>query len=283
MAGPSPIQYCSVPAVLERSINPHQMIIRKITTLLAAAVCATCICGPAAFASGGGIVIYKDFSFDPDSQAEITDYASFDRYSSVDNVLTPAGHTLRITPDQEPIYIPHAGSPQSNGAAVARTILAAERRFPQFAPKLEAYRRDWAAIPISTPTPQPNQSIAAAPQTTAPAEAQDATPAGDSTRVLQTKSGETLTDWKISAMEGDTVVITHADGISRIPITDLPDNLFGFPPAVMARAQQLRQQAADPARIAPALQQGGVKPGTKGPPKANHHRPRPIPESLTWN
>lgn len=241
------------------------MKLRKITILPLAVACATWICGARAnAASAGGLVIYKDFSFDPDSQAEITDYTSFDRYPSVDNVLTPGGQTLRITPGQEPIYIPGAGDPRSNGAAVIRTILAAERQFPQFASKLEAYRRAWSAIP--SPTPQPSQSLAAAPPPAAETEALDATPDGGSTRVLHTKSGETLTDWKVTAMEGDSVVISHADGISRIPITDLPDNLFGFPPNVLARAEQLRQQTVDQARMAAAGGPRGTA-GTRGPAK----------------
>jgi hypothetical protein len=102
--------------------------------------------------------------------------------------------------------------------------------------------------------------------------------------VLHTKNGETLSDWKFSAMEGDMVVITDADGISRIPITDLPDNQFGFPPEVMARAQQLRQQAADQAQMGTAqgLAQGTAKSGVKGPGKAGHHRARPTPYGYTW-
>jgi hypothetical protein len=251
------------------------MKLSKTTIRALAAVCATWICGARALA--GGVVIYKDFSFDPDSQAEITDYTSLDRYPSVD-VTAPGGQTLRITPGQEPIYIPHAGDAQSNGAVVMRTILAAERRFPQFAAKLEPYRQGWSAKPA--PAPQPSQSPAAAPQPATQTEAVDATPTGGSTRVLQTKSGETLTDWKISAREGDTLVITHADGISRVPITDLPDNLFGFPPEIVARAEQLRQQSADQGRMAAAIGTGGainghVKSGSKSLAKADHRRLRP--------
>jgi hypothetical protein len=132
------------------------MKLRKIT--IPAMACAAWICGASANAApAGGVVIYKDFSFDPDSQAEIADYTSFDRYSSVDNVLMPNGQTLRITPDQEPIYIPRAGGAQSNGAAMIRTIVAAERRFPQFAPKLEAYRVGWSAVPKPAPLQRPRK------------------------------------------------------------------------------------------------------------------------------
>jgi hypothetical protein len=259
------------------------MKLHKITMLLAAAACCgTWICGARAFGASGGLVIYKNYSFDPDSQAEITDYTSYDRYPSVDNVLTPSGQTLQITPGQEPIYIPHAGDPKSNSAEVSQTILTEKRRFPQFAAKLEWERRAWAAAPSATPKPSP--AIAAAPQPTAPADAVDAAPSEDSARVLHTKSGDTLTDWKLAAVEGDTVVITHADGISRIPITDLPDNLFGFPQEVMDRAQQLRQQAADQARMgtAQATPSGIAKTGAKRPGKGNHHRPGPTPIGYTW-
>jgi len=261
-----------------------RMKLRNYTVMLFATACAAWICGGKTLAAGGGLVIYKDYSFDPDSQAEITDYTSFDRYPSVDNVVTASGQTLQITPGQEPIYIPRAGDPKSNGAVVARSIVAAERRFPQFATKLEAYRQAWAAAPSATPAAKASPPIAAAPQPTAEAEAADSTQAGGSERVLHTKNGETLSDWKFSAMEGDMVVITDADGISRIPITDLPDNQFGFPPEVMARAQQLRQQEADAALMgtAQSTPSGMVKTGTKGPGKGNHHRPRPTPGGYSW-
>ena len=272
-------------------MNLRPMKLRKNTILLFVTACAAWICGGRAFAAGSGLVIYKDYSFDPDSQAEVMDYTSVERYPSVDNVLTPNGQTLQITPAQEPIYIPHAGDPQTSGTAVTGTILAAERRFPQFAGKLEAYRQAWAAVPIATPAPRPSPAIAAAPQAT-PQE--DAAPAGGSARVLLMKNGEKLTDWKVSAVEGDSVVITHADGISRIPITDLPDNLFGFPPEVTARAEQLRQQAAERARtgtaqgtpsgvMPPSGAVGAARTGVKGPGKPNHHRTRPAPDSLDWD
>lgn len=252
------------------------MKLRKITIMLLAAI--AWICGGRAFGAAGGVLIYKDYSFDPDSQAEIADYTSYDHYSSVDNVVTPTGETLRIMPAQEPIYIPHAGDPHSTSADMTRTIVAAEKRFPQFAAKLDVYRRDWAAVPSATPKPSP--TIAAAPQPTAPVETAEAAPAPGSTHVLYTKTGEALTDWKVTAMEGDSVVISHADGISRIPIMDLPDNLFGLPADVTARAEQLRQQART--GVAQAAPSATAKTGGKGPGKGNHHRPRPTSAGYDW-
>ena len=201
------------------------------------------------FASGRsiGVVIYKEFAFDPDSQAEIADYSSLQRLGSVDNVITPGGQTLRIFSNQGPVYIPAPGTAGRDTGEVTRAIQAAESRFRQFARRLETYRQGWASAAQAAPAPRSIPAVAAAPPGPASSTATPASAAG-SGKVLRTQSGETFQGWSVSGMEGDTVVITHADGVSRVPIADLPDNLYGFPPEVIARAQLLRQQAAAQAR-----------------------------------
>lgn len=215
------------------------MNLRKITIFLLAAAAL-----PASLFAAGrsiGVVIYKEFAFDPDSQAEIADYSSLQRLGSVDNVITPGGQTLRIFSNQGPVYIPAPGTAGRDTGDVTRAIQAAESRFPQFARRLEIYRQGWASAAQAAPAPR---STPAAPASST------ATPgsAAGSGKVLRTQSGETFQGWSVSGMEGDTVVITHADGVSRVPIADLPDNLYGFPPEVIARAQLLRQEAAARAR-----------------------------------
>jgi len=194
-----------------------------------------------------GVVIYKEFAFDPDSQAEMADYSSLQRFGSVDNVVTPAGETLRIFSNQGPVYIPAPGTPGSDTGEVTRTIQCAESRFPQFVRRLETYRQGWASVTRAAPGPQPSPAVASVRPAPASSPATPASGAG-SGKVLRTRSGEMFQAWSVSGMEGDTVVITHADGISRVPIADLPDNLYGFPPEVIARAQLLRQQEAAQAR-----------------------------------
>jgi hypothetical protein len=221
------------------------MNLRKITIFLLAAAAL-----PASLFAAGrcvGVVIYKEFAFDPDSQAEIADYSGLQRLGSVDNVITPDGQTLRIFSNQGPIYIPGPGTAGSDPGDVTRAIRAAESRFPQFARRLEIYRQGWALAAQAAPAPRSTPAVAAAPPALA-SDPSSATPAAGSGKVLRTQSGETFQGWSVSGMEGDTVVITHADGVSRVPIADLPDNLYGFPPEVIARAELLRQQAAAQAR-----------------------------------
>jgi hypothetical protein len=230
--------------------------------------------GPGCLAAG--LVIYKDYSFDADSQAELTEYSSDDHYSTVDNVVTPGGQRLRILASQEPIFIPQAGDRSAKPAAMSQTIQAAEKRFPQFAARLEACRRAWAAVPASTPTPA--QRLAVSPAAT-PAPVDTPPPAPDHgliNKTLRTKTGETLQGWRVTGMEGDTVVISDADGISRVPIGDLPDNLYGFPQVVIARAEQLRQARQD--ALADSAQtvsldapKAGRSPGSKQGGKHNAH------------
>jgi len=183
------------------------------------------IYGAHAIGAPGGIVIYKQFSFDPDSNAEMAAYSTFDHYSFVDNVHTPAGQTLRILSGQDPLYIPAPGDPGSTPAQATLTILAAEKRFPQFAAKLETVRQAWSALPIAeapvAPSPPPSTN-AAIPKPS---------PAAGSANILRTKSGHVFTGWSISAFEGKTVVIKHSGGISRIPASELPNDLIGLSPA----------------------------------------------------
>jgi hypothetical protein len=204
------------------------------------------------FGATGGIVIYKENSFEPDSSAEIETYQSVEHFAAVDNVITTGGQPMRITSDQEPLYIPQAGDPDSTAESVTRTILDAEKRFPQFARKLEVARLAWAALPKAAPAVQPTPS-------SFPTVAPQPAPAGGSADDLHTKSGEVFQSWTVTEIEGDTVVISHADGISKVAISDLPDDLKGFPPDVAARIRQFRQQAADiqrAAKAAPSVSNG---------------------------
>ncbi len=187
-------------------------------------------------AQPAGAIIYRQFSFDPDSQAEIASYIRLEHYSTVDNVLTPEGRTVRIFSDEAPIYVPPPGDPNWTAAQAARVIPALERRFPQFASQLELIRRGWAVVPRAAPAVTPGVAIAAA--------AAAPRPTPESGNVLRTRYGETYRAWSVTGVEGNVVIITHADGISRISIADLPDDLTGFPPEVFLRAQALRQRAA---------------------------------------
>jgi hypothetical protein len=240
------------------SNDPAIMKHREIPIILLAAGLFSWIQGATALGATGGLVIYKEYAFDADSQAAMTDYSSFQHFASVDNVVTTSGETLRILPGDEPLYIPNPGDPTSTAADVTRTILAAERRFPQYAPKLENVRRAWASLPKAAPAivVQPTPSIATAPQPT---------PGDESANVLRTKYGETYRSWKVTGMEGDTVVLSHADGISRVPISDLPNNLYGFPPEVMARAEQLRERGA--AQTHATFAKGHAHPANSTPPQ----------------
>ena len=163
---------------------------------------------PGARGATAGLVIYKDNSFDQDSQAEIATYSHVDHFTAVDNVVTTTGGTLRLNQGQEPIYFPPPGDPDGTAEGAIRTILAAERRFPQFVTKLEILRRAWVSLPR-----------AAAPVA---AEATIPAPAPASANVLRTRSGEVFQSWSVSSIDGETVTISHSDGISRIPVTDLP-------------------------------------------------------------
>lgn len=158
--------------------------------------------GGNAIAATDGLVIYKDHPFDDDSQAEIKNYSSIKHFAAVDNVFTTSGQALRILPSQEPVYIPQPGDPDCTVNEATRRILAAEGRFPQFAPNLEVLRRGWAALPK-----------AAVPV---------ATPVRGSVNELQTKSGDVFQSWTVSAIDGETVTISHSAGISRVSIADLP-------------------------------------------------------------
>jgi hypothetical protein len=255
-------------------------------SILGAAFAARCL--------GAGLVIYKDYSFDSDSQAEMAEYATDDHYSNVDNVVTPSGGRLRILASQEAIFIPAAGEHGKSPAAMTQAIAATEKRFPQFQVKLEGYRREWAAAPVPTPAPTPEaaispENVAAAAEAVASADAPPPAPNhGTLNNVLHTKSGESLKAWTVTGMEGDDVVISHAAGISRVPIVDLPDNLYGFPEAVIDRAEQLRQarlagaakgtQGAQPlalAKASPGRMLGVKPPGRHGP--HPHKSPSPPP------
>jgi len=203
----------------------------------------------------GGLVIYKQFSFDSDSNAEMVSYSSFAHFASVDNVVTTDGQTLRILPGQDPVYVPFPGDPAETAGKITPTILAAERRFPQFARRLEMARQAWATAPKAAVAVQAEPVANPAP-TPAPQPA----PAADAGNVLHTRYGEVFRSWKVVSVDANTVVISHADGITRISIADLPDNLAGFPPEVVARVQQLRlqqetqlQREADAAEAAHAV------------------------------
>jgi hypothetical protein len=234
--------------------------------LLLAAVLLPWAGGANALAATGGLIIYKQFSFDSDSEAEMAGFTSFAHFASVDNVVTTSGQTLRILPGQDPVYIPQPGYPGETAGQVIPNILAAERRFPQFASKLELTRRAWvaapkapvafAANPVATPAPSPTPQAA---------------PADEPSNVLHTRYGEVFHSWKVSSVQGDTVVISHADGISRISIADLPDNLAGFPPEVIARVQQIRlQQAAQLQKEANAVDAAHTAPPTPSPTPKPH-------------
>jgi hypothetical protein len=182
--------------------------------------------GVSASGATGGLVIYKLYSFDPDSQAEMASYRSYEHFASVDNVLTPSGQTLRILSGQDPVYIPNPGSPEITSEQVARVIADAERRFPQLATKLESLRQEWTSLPKPAPvaeSPAP-AVIAARP-----------TPPGKAANVLRTRSGQMFEGWSIAAFEGNTVVIKHDGGVSRIPVSELPRELLGLPPEKTAR------------------------------------------------
>ena len=197
----------------------------------------------------GGLVIYKDHSFDNDSQAEIADYSSAEHFSAVDNVVTPAGQTIRILAGQKPVYIPEPGNPNGNTAEAVRTILAAEKRFPQFASKLEPVRRAWEALPKAAVTAKANPA-AISPPGPLPAPVPPPEPGAESANVLRTRDGAVFRAWRVTGIEPDAVIIKHADGVSRIPISELPDNPVGFPPEVIARLAELRLQEADQVRAA---------------------------------
>lgn len=204
----------------------------------------------AAAEAAGGLVIYKEFPFDSDSQAVIAAYTSFEHFPSVDNVVTTDGKTLRILPGQEPTYIPAPASSGVTSHGIAPVILSAERRFPQYISKLEPIRRGWAdaaEISVAEPKVSPIRRIPPASQATSPA---------NPSKVLQTRSGHTYRSWKVSNFDGETVLISHADGISRIPISDLPNNLWGFPPEVVARVEQIHLQEAERLRKAPEKSAG---------------------------
>ena len=196
-------------------------------------------------AIAGGWVIYKDNSFDDDSQAEIAHYSSYERFPSVDNITTRDGQMIRILPSQSPIYIPEPDDPSAIPATVLGRIVAAERRFPQFAGKLEALHRAWAAplppkgVAASKPTPKPRPA-----PTIAPTPAPQPAPTAHTATVLHTLDGSAYYAWRVIGMEGDTVIVSHTDGVSRISISNLPDNLFGFPPEVFTRAAELRLEEA---------------------------------------
>jgi hypothetical protein len=179
----------------------------------------TWVCGIHARAAPGGLVIYKQFSFDPDTSAEIAPYSTFEHYAVVDNVHTPSGQTLRILSGQDPVYVPEPGNPGSTPDQATRTILTAEKRFPQFAAKLETVREAWAAPPIAEAPVEPRPRATATPRPSPPT---------NSASVLRTKSGQVFAGWSISAFEGKTVVIKHSGGISRIPASDLPNDLIGL-------------------------------------------------------
>jgi len=197
-----------------RSING----IRFLLLLALATALSQSFYGARSMGATGGMVIYKQFSFDRDADAEIANYTTFDHYAFVDNVRTPSGQTLRILSGQDPVYIPEPGNPGSTSEDATRTIQAAEKRFPQFAAKLENVRHAWEAMPKATPTPAPAPASVAVPQPTPP---------GKPTNVLRTKSGHVFYGWSISAFEGKTVVIHHSGGVSRIPASDLPNDLIG--------------------------------------------------------
>jgi hypothetical protein len=210
-------------------------VFRKLFAIL---LLGTVLPAAEAVAVPGGIVIYKQFSFDQDSQAEMASYSSLEHFPFVNNVVTTSGQTLRILSSQDPVFIPPPGDPNSTAEQAARAIAAAERRFPQFNANLENVRRAWAAAPRIVPTAAPTAApILAAPQA-APVEG------GEAANVLHTRYGEAYQSWRVIGLEGNTVVISHSNGISRISISDLPDDLTGFPPDVVARAQQLRMRAA---------------------------------------
>ena len=223
--------------------------------------------GADALGATGGLVIYKDNSFDADSLAEIASYSSVEHFGAADNVVTAEGQSLRILSGQAPIYIPAPGDPDGTPEDATRVILTAERRYPQFIRKLELVRQAWVALPKSTLAAQTPPSIAAVPLPTA-----EAGSAGD----LHTKSGGVFQSWNATGIEGDAVIVSHADGIARIPITDLPDDLSGFPADIIDRVQQLRQQAAaakqtqtptatDPTAINAALAAEAGKPSSLVP------------------
>lgn len=208
------------------------------------------VLGPDAHAATGGLVIYKAFSFDSDSQAQIANYSSYEHFPFVDNVLTPDGQTLRILSGQDPVYIARPGDPGTTAEQAIPTILHAEKRFPQFAPKLEQMRQAWTLLPkaaasvksspLGTPLAKPSPVI------------------GGSGNVLHTKSGEVFHAWSISAFEGNTVVIKHADGISRVPISDLQDSLGGYfsrkeTPAVQPRQRDAAEIRSEAGKASPHL------------------------------
>ena len=194
--------------------------------------------GAEAPGAAAGFVIFKEFPFEPDSQAEVVNYSSYERFPAVDNVVRMDGETIRILPSEEPIYIPAPGVPGATAAQVNQTILAAEQRFPQFASKLETVRQGWAALPKAVVAARTN-----APAPVASPTAQAAS-ADDHENVLHTRNGETFHGWTLIGVERDSVVLSHDDGISRVQISELPDNLYGFPENVMARARQLHQPLA---------------------------------------
>ena len=262
--------------------------------------------GMDALGATGGLVIYKDHSFDSDSMAEIENYRSVQHFPSVDNVHTTDGQTLRIFSGQEPIYIPEPGEPDSTAEETTATILAAERRYPQFTRKLEVVRRAWAALPAAAPPVQttsatsaksnsaltvdqwrkkameqfPELAVAGSPLNAAfvakykayqgsnyfdspdwpmrlakecagaipwtngvSQAAQSAPVAAPATDVLLTKSGRVFQAWSVTRIDGDAAIVNHADGISRVPIADFPDDLSKFPRDKIAAVQQFRERA----------------------------------------
>jgi hypothetical protein len=177
----------------------------------------------------GGMVIYKDESFEPDSLAEIAYYRSVEHFPVVDNLVTVDGNPLRILPGQDPVYIPSPGDPGSTAEEAIRTILGAESRFPQFVRKLEPLRQGWAAQP---------RPAAPAP-----------TSAPEATNVLRTKSGEVFESWSVSSIDGDIVTISHSAGVSRVPVADLPDAIIESN-AALKQALTTAQATLKPAREA---------------------------------
>lgn len=201
------------------------------------------LCMPATAAERSrGIIIYKPNGFEPDSSTELIEYVSYQRFAAVFNVRSVTGETIRITPGQDPMFVPSPNDPEANPEGASTSLKSAAMRFPQFRQKLALIEKAWA---------DRARSVAASTAKTPTAQIPLGPPRGAS---LRTKSGQVFHDWSLSSVESAEGVIIHSDGISRIPLLDFPSEVIAQEPRIAAAIEEqkraaMRKQTASPTPI----------------------------------
>jgi hypothetical protein len=157
-----------------------------------------------------GLLIYKNYGFDPNSNANITEITAFESFPTISRALTVKGAKLEVEKGRTPVFIPYPSYGGYQPEQALSLIAKAKKLFPQHVRKLGEAESKWTEIK-KTQTNNP-------PLHTTSTEKTD-------TITFTATDGTKYTNVSVVGNSGDGLSLMSDSGVIRIPFTSLPPEI----------------------------------------------------------